>query len=204
MARSRFTVAIGPQEFGPRGEAPPLRSQIRWNRVVKPVRIKSKRELRTELRRLTHAEYWEREENVVTVAPTVTRTIEETCSYGLSMEHMESLASSLSLGIPGLLTQVLRSVSESTQIHRIVTRTESIALRGSDDPGSVERRYALWHHVEHFMVDELQGLQLTWFNWNLEDLQPLANAHAIWGKTVEVSSHIPPDSVELTYYPHSR
>src|SRR5664280_40790 len=65
-----------PQEFGPRGEAPPLRSQIRWNRVVKPVLIKSKRELRTELRRLTHAEYWEREENIITVAPTVTRTIE--------------------------------------------------------------------------------------------------------------------------------
>jgi hypothetical protein len=204
MARSRFTVAIGPQEFGPRGEAPPLRSQIRWNRVVKPVRIKSKRELRTELRRLSHAEYWEREENIVTVAPTVTRTIEETCSYGLSMEHIESLASSLSLGIPGLLTQVLRSVSESTQIHRIVTRTESIALRGSDDPGSVERRYALWHHVEHFMVDELQGLQLTWFNWNLEDLQPLANADAIWARIVETSSHIAPDSVELTYYPHFR
>src|SRR5664280_1473012 len=117
------------------------------------------------------------------------------------MEHMESLASSLSLkvGIPGLLTQVLRSVSESTQIHRIVTRTESIALRGSDDPGSVERRYALWHHVERFMVDELQGLQLTWFNWNLEDLQPLANADAIWARIVETSSHIAPDSVELTY-----
>lgn len=115
----------------------------------------------TELRRIIHYIRWRREDPVTQLPPGLTTEITHSVTTGLSVEHSQSLASSLGLSIEtpatGVQAKLSHQLNQDFGLKIDLTKQEekSIKLILTNPSNEHYRRFALWHLEHRFVIHAL-------------------------------------------------
>jgi hypothetical protein len=145
----------------------------------------------TELRRFRSTTYWEREPQTIQLAPGVATERTVQLSVGMSREHTEMLASAVSVKARGDLRVVQQeisekwseSVGETLRFDIMETHIETLRLENPNADPEVYRRFAIWSVVHEYVVDRLDGIELT-RDFEPDELEQLRSIPAIWSPIV--------------------
>jgi hypothetical protein len=117
------------------------------------------------------------------------RTVE--LSVGMSREHTELFANAFSIKARGDLQVVQQEISETWSeavgekltFDATETHTETLRLENPNADPEVYRRFAIWSVVHEYVVDRLDGIELT-RDFAADELEQLRSIPAIWSPIV--------------------
>jgi len=138
-----------------------LSSDSLYERALDPVEMQHAWAGDKELRRLLHAARWEREDPVIQLPPGSTHEMMHSVTTGLSIEHSQTLASSLGISVgsnlAGLQTKLNSELKQEFGLKLDITVQEerSTKLTLANNSDDHYRLFALWHVYHRLTVDAL-------------------------------------------------